>query len=393
MHFALIQIRRPANKPTEAVMSEAPVVALISSKSSSLLNFRRSLIEAMIAAGYRVVGFGPEREPDVIEGLAAIGAGFDDWPLARTGMNPRLDAQSLAVLTTKLRRLRPAVVVTYTIKPNIWGTYAARLAGVPRVVSLITGLGYVYVDPSPRAKLVRKPVSVLLRGAMALNDRILTYNQGIDEVFTAEGIINDRSPIERVAGSGVDMSYFRRQPLRPDPITFTMVARLLETKGVREFVEAARIVRSTHPNARFVLVGDYDPNPAGLGRAEVESWVAAGIVDYRGSVSDVRPILEEASVFVLPSWSEGISRSTLEAMATGRAVITTDAQGCRETVKHGETGYLVPVRSPTALASAMCELLNNPSRIADFGEAAYHFCAETFAVERVNAQVIAALSA
>jgi glycosyltransferase involved in cell wall biosynthesis len=172
-----------------------------------------------------------------------------------------------------------------------------------------------------------------------------------------------------------------------------MVARLLETKGVREFVEAARIVRSTHPNARFVLVGDYDPNPAGLGRAEVESWVAAGIVDYRGSVSDVRPVLEEASVFVLPSWSEGISRSTLEAMATGRAVITTDAQGCRETVKHGETGYLVPVRSPTALASAMCELLNNPSRIADFGEAAYHFCAETFAVERVNAQVIAALRA
>lgn len=347
----------------------------------------------MIHAGYRVVGFGPERDDDVIDGLAAIGAGFDDWPLARTGLSPQLDAHSLLVLTQKLRRLRPDVVVTYTMKPNIWGSYAAKLAGVPRVVSLITGLGYVYTDTTPRARLVRKPVSALLRGAMALNDRILTYNQGIDDIFTAEGIFNERSPIERVAGSGVEMAHYARLPLPKGPPTFTMVARLLEIKGVREYIEAAKQVRQTHPHARFLLVGDYDPNPSGLGRQEVDSWVNAGIVDYRGSVLDVRPILAETSVFVLPSWSEGISRSTLEAMASGRAVITTDAPGCRETVKHGETGYIVPVRSPNDLAAAMRHFLDEPHQIATFAEASYRFCAETYAVERVNARVVAALSA
>lgn len=373
-------------------MSEAPVVALLSSKSSSLLNFRRPLIEAMVAAGYRVVGFGPEREDDVIDGLRAIGAGFDDWPMQRTGLDPRADAASLALLVQKLRRLRPDVVLTYTLKPNIWGSYAARLAGVPRVVSLITGLGYAFMGETPRARAVQIPVAAMLRGALALNDRILVYNTDIEQRFRELHVLGPRSLVELVPGTGVDMEHYARVAPHTDPPTFTLIARLLDAKGIREYAEAAGLVRQTHPHARFLLVGDYDPNPSSLKPADVDAWVAKGWLEYVGPVRDVRPILAQTSVYVLPSWAEGIPRSTLEAMSTGRPIITTDAPGCRETVRDGITGFLVPLRSPQAIAAAMRHFLNDPTRIATMGQAAWQHCRDTYEVGRINQQVLAALA-
>jgi glycosyltransferase involved in cell wall biosynthesis len=367
------------------------VVAIVASAAATLDNFRGPLLDALVAAGARVVAFTPDLDPTPVARIRGRGVAIDTWPVVRTGTNPREDLAATAVLTRKLRRLRPDVVLTFTLKPNIYGTFAARAAGVPRVVSLITGLGFAFSAENLRARMVQVPVQALLGAALRRNDRVLVFNDDITRIYGELGLLPPLDRVVKVAGSGIDTAHFAQAPLPAGPPVFTLVARLLAAKGVREYAEAARVVRARYPEARFRLVGDYDVNPSSLRPDEVEAWVRDGVIEFLGHVADVRPVLAETTVFVLPSWAEGVSRATLEAMAVGRPVITTDAPGCRETIEDGVSGLLVPLRDPKSLAAAMERFVREPGLAAAMGAAARERAETVFDVHAVNAVVLDAL--
>jgi glycosyltransferase involved in cell wall biosynthesis len=216
-------------------------------------------------------------------------------------------------------------------------------------------------------------------------EAVIVFNPDDGNELKTRGIVRPGQPMIEVAGSGIDLSYYAKAPLPSGPPVFLLIARLLRQKGLLEYVEAARRLRAKHPGVRVQLLGPLDPNPSGIARAELDAWVREGAIEYLGETRDVRPYLAASIVYVLPSYyREGIPRTVLEAMATGRAIITTDAPGCRETVTPGENGFLVPVRDPAALASAMERFVIDRSLAARMGSQSREMAEARFDVHRVN---------
>jgi glycosyltransferase involved in cell wall biosynthesis len=350
---------------------------LLGVEPKSLLNFRRPLIEAARAAGYDVAVASLAPSAAQRRALAELGAAVHVSPFARAGMNPLKDLSTLAALVGLFRRVKPEGVVAYTAKPVIYGLLAAWLAGIPHRVALITGLGYSFVPGPERKRRIAKAVAVrLYRLALPRATAILFQNPDDRQTFADLGLLPRGVPVGVVNGSGVDLAQFALAAMPKDPV-FVMVARLLTDKGVREYAEAAARLRAAVPGARTVLVGGLDPSPNSLSESELQAYVAGGM-DYRGEVDDVRPILAEASVVVLPSYREGTPRSVLEGMAMGRAIITSDAPGCRETVVPGANGVLVPVRNAAALADAMITLARDPATVRAMGQASHQLAREKY---------------
>jgi glycosyltransferase involved in cell wall biosynthesis len=377
----LIYLQKP--KMTEILVT--------ASLSSSLRNFRGPLIEALCDAGHQVHAAAPDLAADAPtrDWLEARGVACHDVPITRAGFGPVADLRALWALYRLMRHLRPDVFLGYTIKPVIWGLIAARAAGVPQRVALITGLGYAFTEGTGR---VRGAVKALARGLykIALRSATLVFFQNDDDRadFAKMGLLPPDTKVRVVAGSGIDLRHFPAQSLPERPVRFLLIARLLGDKGIREYAQAARIVRQDWPEVEFHLVGGTDPNPAGIPQNEVSAWHAAGDVFWHGAQADVRPFLAQCHVYVLPSYREGTPRTVLEAMATGRAVITTDAPGCRQTVAEDDTGFLVPVRDADALAAAMLRVVQTPDLIARFGAAARARAEARYDVRRVNADML-----
>ncbi|WGH80418.1 glycosyltransferase family 4 protein [Jannaschia ovalis] len=362
-------------------------VVLISSYAPSLVTFRLDLIRALVAEGHSVTALAPEADRAVADTLARNGCAFEVLPMARTGTNPFADMVLLARMIRCLRRLKPDVVLPYTMKPVIYGGIAARLLGVPGRHALMTGLGYVFSDPDPRGKrrLIRDASVRLYRSALKGVGRVFVYNGADEADIRRFGMVADDVPLIRVAGTGVNLDRYAQSPLPDGPPRFLLIARLLSAKGVREFVTAAERLKPDWPEAQFRILGAPDPNPDGIGAEEIAAWKRSGVVDYLGRTDDVRPFLDDASVFVLPSYyREGIPRSILEAMAKGRPVITTDLPGCGDTVEDGISGYLVAPRDTEALTAAMLRFLEAPETIAAMGAAARTRAEEVFDIHKVN---------
>ena len=330
---------------------------MIASLAVSLVNFRLELLKAMARAGYKVTALAPDSDPVVAAALQEIGVDFIHVPMGRTQTNPVEDFRTLWALWRYFRRARPDAVLAYTMKPVIYGCLAARLAGIDRRFALITGLGYVFTEPQPSAKIraLRFLSKSLYRRALAGAQRVFVYNPDDATMLLKERIVRN-SQVTFVSGSGVDLAHFAASPIPSGAPIFLLIARLLWDKGIGDYAEAARIVRRRHPQTRIQLLGPFDANPAAIPRQEVEKWVAEGLIEYLGETRDVRPFLAECSVFVLPSYREGIPRSVLEAMATGRPIITTDAPGCREVV--------VEVRTACWCRSATQSALRPPWRLS-----------------------------
>ena len=365
-------------------------VVIIAGYAPSLPRFRGPLIQAIAAAGHRVTALAPEAEAP--EGFEALDATYESCALERTGTRPDRDLRALLRLTRQLRRLQPDVVLGYTMKPVTYGMLAARWARVPRRYALVTGLGYLFIrDGSRRQRWVRRIALPLLRAGLASSSAVFVQNLDDLADLIDQHVLSASHPTHRFWGSGIDLTAYPTHLLPSGPTTFLLVARLLRDKGVREFVEAARIVRRHHPDARFVLVGPTDSNPAGIPAEEVHGWAAEGVVEVMGEQADVRPFLRDCTVYVLPSYREGTPRSVLEAMATGRPVITTDAPGCRETVEHEVNGFLVPPRDADALAAAMLRYLDAPASIEAHAEASLARVRDRFDVRKVNAAMLAAM--
>ncbi|MBU2531546.1 MAG: glycosyltransferase family 4 protein [Alphaproteobacteria bacterium] len=347
----------------------------------------------MVAAGHEVEAYAPENDEGVIKQLADIGVRFRPIPMARAGINPLEDLRTISALRAQFRRFRPDVLLPYTMKPIIYGNIAARLAGVPQRFALVTGLGYLFSqkEASLKSKAVRSISVQLYRTALAGVKHMFVYNEADEADIRKYGLIGPGTSIQRIAGSGVDLELYKRCPL-PGETRFLLIARLLADKGIADYVAAARLLRARYPAVRFDLLGPLDPSPVGIRPEQLKAWMDEGVINYLGETRDVKPLLAQSSVFVLPSYyREGIPRTILEAMAMGRPIITTDLPGCRATVDDGENGYLLPARDPHRLAAAMEKFITEPALASKMGERSYQLARERFDVHAVNDVILRAM--
>lgn len=372
---------------------------LVASYPDSLLNFRGPLIRALKAAGLTV----HVAAPDIAVGsslradLESMGLFVHDIPLRRTGTNPLHDLRTLLSLYRLMKQLNPDFVLGYTIKPVIYGTLAAILAGVPKRFALITGLGYAFQGEAAAGEkqqrgflkaLVQRLYGLALRGA----HKVFFQNPDDEALFRQLGILTPSATSVVVNGSGVDVGQYAVVPLPAASLdgqmSFLLIARLLRDKGVREYVATARLVKARYPDVMFRLVGWIDENPDSIRQQELDAWVSEGVIEFLGKLSDVRPAIEDCAVYVLPSYREGTPRTVLEAMAMGRAIITTDAPGCRETVVDGDNGFLVAIKSVNELAAAMEKFIVAPELVERMGKRSRVIAESKYDVNAVNAVML-----
>ena len=365
-------------------------VAVLGGEARDLVNFRGHLISQLAQEGHTVYGIAPGGNADIQADLERLGATYVPLTMDRTGLNPFRDLLSCRQLWALFRRLRLDTLLAYEIKAIVFGTLAARLAGVPKRFAMITGRGSTLQGEalSVKERIVRGIVQTMYRIALRRSSGVLFQNGDDLALFSQARMLPAATPRTIVNGSGVDVGIFAPTSLPDGPVTFLFVGRLLKDKGIQEYVDACRSLSGQGASARFRILGPLDSNPKAIQAAEVAGWVREGVVEYLGEAKDVRPALAAAHVLVLPSYAEGTPRSVLEAMSMGRAIITTDAPGCRETVQHGVNGYLVPVRDSQALAAAMRALCADPDTLARFGRAGRQVVEARYDVRLVSADIL-----
>jgi glycosyltransferase involved in cell wall biosynthesis len=328
-----------------------------------LYNFRLSTALELAGEGHEVVMLSPEG--DYGSRFAQHGLRWQTLPMDRASLNPWREAMTLRALVSVLKRERPALLHSFTMKCAVYGALASRMAGVPAYVSAIAGLGYVYASDRAKARMLRPLVSALMRGTLAhASSRVILQNPDDAEAFVRARLVPSQH-IRVILGSGVDTRRFSPQngdahvPAPVRPLRVVLAARLLWEKGVGEFVEAARLLRREGRAIECLLAGTPDPgNPRSVPRAQVEDWAREGLVTWLGHVEDMPGLLRSADVMALPSYyREGVPKSLLEGAASGLALVTTDLPGCREVVReHGVDGLHVPPRDAAALARCLAML-------------------------------------
>ncbi|MDR2076646.1 MAG: glycosyltransferase family 4 protein [Desulfovibrio sp.] len=364
-------------------------IAILGNQARAMGNFWTPLIRLLKASGHETLCCLPHPAPDDApweEALTALGARLIHYPLDRKGLNPARDLQTLLGLRAVLRAARPDVLFAFTIKPVIYGAFAAHLAGIPaksRRHVMIPGLGYMFEADTPLKRLLRQIARILYRLALARVRTVFFQNPEDQTLFADLGITPPSVSVRLCRGTGVDLARFAPRPLPAGDPVFLYVGRLLEAKGLRELAAAARLLKRRLPAARLRLLGPEERGPGAVPLAEVLAWQQEGILEYLGSARDVRPHLAEASVVVLPSWREGLPTALLEAMAVGRPLIAANVPGCREVVLDGRNGLLVPPRNPEALAEAMQTILQDPARLQEMAAAGRNLVRTAFNAETV----------
>lgn len=341
-------------------------VVVFGSYAPSLTNFRGPLIREMARAGHRVFAMAPGLTDEIKNQVGALGGIPVEIDLGRGSLNPFRALATTRQFRASLRELRPDVVIAYTVTPIVLGAAAAKSEGVGRFVALVTGLGYAFTGGREPKRLLSRMLGLLMyRRALRRADIAVFQNPDDREEFRRLGLLPAKLPTAIVNGSGVDLDHFRPVPI-PDRPSFLMIARFLKDKGVREYGEAGVRLKRSHPEVEIALAGWLDETPDAIDAADLERFARAG-VKLLGRLDDVRPAIAASSVYVLPSYREGTPRSVLEAMAMGRAAITTDAPGCRETVVDGDNGFLVPPRDVDSLHQAMLRFVEQPELAAQMG--------------------------
>jgi glycosyltransferase involved in cell wall biosynthesis len=335
----------------------SPLLVLSANSAWNLLNFSAALIEALKERGFRVAALVPNGAG--IMQLQSSGVEVHILPMHPHGKSPIGEARLLLSYVRLLRKLRPAAYLGFTIKPNIYGAMAARLAKVPTILN-VTGLGTGFLS----SRALETLVSLLYKAAFGHVDRVFFQNSDDRDQFLARRWVKKERQ-RLIPGAGVDLSRFAPASFKPsssDAFRFLFIGRVLTDKGLVEFAEAARAVRRDHPTTRFCILGPSEPHPKRVPETLLQSWVEEGLIDYLGSTDDVRPYMADSDCVVLPSYREGLPTVLMEAAAMARPVIATDVPGCRHVVEDGVTGFLCEVRSSSSLAEAM-------SRILDLGDA------------------------
>ena len=390
-------------------------VLVLTADANTLVYHRGDLIRDFAAHGCEVVTAAAEDYPHVSEFVASLGGRHRAIRMARSKIHPLKDLVTMWDMWRLFRSEKPDALFAYTIKSVVYGCVIARLAGIRRVYALLPGLGFTFVKPVTwKQKIVSAISEALHRFALKRADVIFMQNQDDVKLFTDMRMLPAEVPVHVTAGSGVNMDEFAHAPLEEHEnitagrIRFVLVSRLLISKGVRVFAEAARRIKELHPHAEFHLVGPFDPNPNRVDESEVHEWVAEGTLVHHGMVKDVAALLKKMHVFVLPTWyREGVPHATLEALATGRPVITTNSVGARECVKltaegeaqrqngemlmQGENGFLCQPQNVAAVECAMEWFIHHPAQIAVQGRSSRQLAAEVFDVRLVNDIIIRAM--
>lgn len=325
------------------------------------------------------------------EALQKEGIGYRHIPLSRRGANPYKEAASLSAIARGLEDVRPAKLFNFSIKPVIYGSFAARIAGVDQVYSMVTGLGSVFTSEKMGAAIIRGLVIGLYRFTLGNNRVVFFQNEDDLVTFVNAGILRRDQGLV-INGTGVNCVDYDFTTRPKDPMTFLLVARLLRDKGIREYCEASKRLKERYPEVNFELLGPFDDNPSAFSRRELKALVGKTGVTYLGEADDVRPYLRRSTVFVLPSYREGRSRAALEALAMGLPIITTDRPGCRETVVDGANGYLVESKNVDSLAAAMEAIIRDPDVVDRMGVESRKIALEKYDVDLVNAGILQSLS-
>jgi len=370
-------------------------IAIISNSANSLIRFRGPLVKELCGRGHIVFALAPDYNSKNYLMVRGLGALPVVYPLSRTGLNPLIDFINFLNLIFVLKKLNCNVVLQYTIKPVIYGNICAWICKVPIRYALVTGLGYIFISNNEKVSFKKKCLNWLTRWLYkyALSKATLVFFQNEDDLneFVSNGIIPKRKAF-LVGATGVDLNYFSPAPVLVKPVTFIFVGRLLREKGITEFLKAAKIVKIKYPDTRFIVLGNVDLNPGSIKERDIEDYVRSGIIEWPGHVDDVRPWLAQASVFVLPSYyREGIPRSTQEAMAIGRAIITTNTIGCKETVDDGINGFLIPPKNVDALVAAIERLVKDPELIRRMGNESRRIAEKKFNVSDLTLKMIKAV--
>jgi glycosyltransferase involved in cell wall biosynthesis len=366
-------------------------IVVIASYAESLVHFKGAFLSALVDGGNEVATCAPEMDPEIVARIRHLGVSYHSVYMKRTSMNPFVDGKTVRQLVRFLRSAKPDIVLAYTVKPIIYGSIAARMTSISKIFVMIEGLGYAFSGQSFKQRALSLLMRMLYRFALRNSQSVFFLNPDDLSLFVDTGILSDKRKAVLLNGTGVDVDHYAPRPLPGSKVTFLMMARLIREKGIREFVEAARIVKGHYPAATFQILGGLDTNPGAFKESDLQGWQNEGVIQYLGITSDVRPYVSNASVYVLPSYREGTSRSVLEAMAMGRPIITTDTPGCRETVVHGENGFLVPVRDVPALVNAMERFLHEPRLIGKMGKRSRAIAEDKYDVRKVNAVIMQAM--
>jgi len=339
-------------------MNRPVKLLIVVNDANFFISHRLPIALAARKAGYEVhvaTAFGTGEEQ-----IQAQGFSFHPLPLTRSGGRVWQELRAFMAIYKLYRQLAPDIVHHVTIKPVLYGGVAARLAGVPAVVSAISGLGYVFIATGLRAAILRFLIQEAYRLALGHpRSRVIFQNPDDMQEFLDRRLVDEKACV-LIRGSGVNVDEFRPMPEPDGPMLVVLPARMLRDKGAGEFVEAARMLKAQGLDARFVLAGDCDEgNPAAIAKQQLEIWQSEGVVEWWGRCEDMPRVFAEAHVVCLPSYREGVPKALLEAAASGRPIVTTDVPGCREVVKNGENGLLVPARDSHALAVAIKSLLDD----------------------------------
>ncbi|MGP4789277.1 glycosyltransferase family 4 protein [Psychrobacter sp. 1Y11] len=368
-------------------------IVIIATVASSFLGFRADLIKSLLKQKHTVYAFTSEYSEDQLRLIESSGAIPVTYKLSRGGINPLADIKATYELSKKIKDIAPNMVFSYFSKPVIFGTLAAKLARVPKITGMLEGLGYTFTEQpnqiNKKTQIIKKAQVLLYKIALPQLDKIIFLNP--DDPYDLLDKYNIKvKRVEVLGGIGLNLEEYPYSNTYPSTPTFIFVARLLAEKGIHDYLAAAKIVKRNYPKTKFIVLGTIDKEALGaLTPAELKEFTKQNIVEYPGHVDNVSEWIASSSVFVLPSYyREGVPRSTQEAMAMGRAVITTDVPGCRETVVDGVNGFLVEKWNPQALAEKMIYFIENPDQIKIMGDESYKIAQEKFDADKVNKRLI-----
>lgn len=369
-------------------------ITFISTVASSIYGFRKPLIEELLKQRHQVYAFVSEYTQAELDRIQTMGVTAIPYELNRGGLNPLADIISTFKLIKKIKAVHPDLVFSYFAKPVIFGTLASKLAQVPKIFTMLEGLGFTFTEQPEgtpfKTKLIRFIQILLYKLSLPLADKVIFLNPDDPKDLLVKYRIKVKQ-VEILGGIGLNLEDYSYQPIpQGEKIRFLFIGRLLKEKGIHEFIAAAKIIKAQYPNTIFTVLGAVDDmNLGALSQTELENYIQTGVIEYPGQVSNISEWIAKSHIFVLPSYyREGVPRSTQEAMAVGRAVITTDVPGCRETVVDRKNGFLVKPWKVDELAERMIYFIENPKQIGIMGNESYHIAREKFDAKKVNQKLI-----
>lgn len=369
-------------------------IIILGTIAYSFYGFRADLIQELVKQQHTVYAFTSEYTQDELKKIERLGAIPVTYSLNRGGLNPLADITAAYHLSKVIKKIAPDVVFSYFSKPVIFGTLAAKIAKVPQVVGMLEGLGYCFTDQpeglSKKVKVIKGIQVLLYKIALPRLNRLIFLNTDDPNDLLKRYKIQVKQ-VNVLGGIGLNLSQYKYQSIVniEEPIKFLFIGRLLKEKGIHDLISAIKIVKKVYPEAYFTILGEIDASNMGaLQKSELDELIASNIVNYPGHVDSVKDWIANHHVFVLPSYREGVPRSTQEAMAIGRPIITTDVPGCRETVIDGVNGFLVEKWDPKALAEKMIYFIEHPEQIKEMGDESYKLAQEKFDADKVNKRLI-----